>query len=132
MIWLFLLNILALILLIVGCYHDWRTGNVSNKITLAVTLVLLPVIYFNIPNITLNHILAFFTVLWMGLWGLVGGADMKVFLPLTFSLNLIHVVSFLVLFSIFGFSYIMITKQKNDVPAFIPITLAYFGVMFLA
>ncbi len=114
-------------LLVVGCYYDWKTRHVSNLITGSIIALSVPLIWLNIPHIGIIHVVYGVTTL-IGL----GMADTKVLLPVSLSYPLTSLFIFLIIFGIIGFAYILITKKKNDVPAFIPITVGYVAVMLFA
>ena len=130
MMFLLLLSSAIASLLVLGCYYDWTTRHVSNLITGAVIVLSLPIIYFNLTTTELNPWLYGAGLLALSL--VMGGADVKVLIPIFLSYNPINLFSFLLIFCIVGFAYILITKKKNDVPAFIPITAGYIVVMLFA
>ncbi len=114
-------------LLVVGCYYDYVTRHVSNYITGSIILLSIPLVWLNISHIGIIHVIYGVTAL-IGL----GMADTKVLLPISLSYSLTSLFTFLIIFGIVGFAYILITKKKNDVPAFIPITIGYVAVMLFA
>jgi hypothetical protein len=66
----------------------------------------------------------------MGIFKLMGMADVKVLVPIILSLSLINLLYFLIIFSSIGLVYgILKWKDKNNVPAFVPVTIAYTVVM---
>lgn len=119
-------------LLVLGCYYDIKTRHVSNLITGAVIVLSLPLIYHNISNLITTPIpYVIYGIATIA--GLLGSmADIKVMIPIGASLSSTSLVSFLLIFCIVGFLYILITKKKNDVPAFVPITAGYVVVMLFA
>ena len=119
-------------LLVLGCYYDYMTRDVSNLITGAVIVLSLPLIYINVTSIVTSPITYTLYTIAVGA-GLLGAmADIKVMIPIGLSLIVTSLVTFLLIFCIVGFAYILITKKKNDVPAFIPITAGYVVVMLFA
>ena len=117
-------------LLVLGCYYDWTTRHVSDLITGAVIVLSLPLIYLNLTTADVNPWLYGAGLIAMSF--VMGGADVKVLIPIILSYNPMNLLSFLLIFCIVGFAYILITKKKNDVPVFIPITAGYVVVMLFA
>jgi Flp pilus assembly protein protease CpaA len=115
-------------LLIFGSYRDWKTRHVSNWITGAIIIISLPIIYFNLVTNEFNlwHYAGLIAFSFM-----FGGADVKVLIPIFLSLDPPGLITFLLIFCIVGFAYILITKKKNDVPVFLPITVGYVAVMLV-
>lgn len=117
-------------LLVIGCYYDWKTRHVSNLITGAVILLSLPLVYLNLSYGEYNPLLYGAGLIAMAF--VMGMADVKVLIPIFFSYTSLNLLLFLLIFGIIGFAYILITKKKNDVPVFIPITVGYVVVMLFA
>lgn len=126
----FLLSATVLLLLLCGVVTDIKTRSVSNKITVALILISLPLIYYNSANINFQTYFIALSFIFMYVINSIGGADLKVLLPITFSVA--PLLYFLILFSGIGMLYCIIKKQSNRTPAFIPITVAYATVMFFA
>ena len=128
--YLFPLSCIIALLLLIGCYYDWKERQVSNTITGLIILYSIPLIYPNASNIGLNHYLTISAMVILSFLGQMGGADLKAIIPIILSIK--SLLPFLIVFSIAGMVFVWITKKKNDVPAFIPITLGYIGVILFA
>ncbi len=126
----FLLSIAILALLMAGVWSDIRTRVVSNAITFSIMLLSLPLIYYNSANINNQTYLIGIAFTGMYFINTIGGADLKALLPITFSV--VNLFYFLLLFSVIGIVYCVIKREPKKTPAFIPITIAYAVVMFLA
>lgn len=126
----FLLSATVVLLLCYGVATDIKTRTVSNRVTLGIVLLSVPLIYYNSANI--NNQTYFIGLAFIGMYFIntIGGADLKALLPITFTVaNLFY---FLILFSAIGIAYCVIKREPKKIPAFIPITVAYTGVMFFA
>jgi len=113
--------------LAVGTYFDLKTRQVSNKITGLVWLLSLPLVYLNIPNITVVPFI--FIVLFWILYhqNIMGGADLKALIPLVFILP--EPIIFITLITTFGIIYAIISRNQK-IPFFMPIVCAYGLILF--
>jgi len=126
-----LLSGIVVALLSLGCYYDYKERRVSNLITGTIMLMSLPLVYMNMTSGELfNPLFALGGLIAMAF--VVGVADSKVLLPIFFSISMMQLFLFLMVFSIVGYAYVLTTKKKDDVPVFIPITIAYVVVMLFA
>lgn len=130
-----LLNIGIFLLLCAGAYSDIKTRTVSNKITFSIIgLSLISISIQGVDNIYLNTYVKLtapllFSLLFILLYfrDSMGGADMKVLIPLVFVVP--DVVGFVLLISLLGMVYAIISWSKN-IPYFVPIALGFGGLFF--
>ena len=118
-----LLSGIVFSLLVIGSLSDLKTRRVSNYITGAVIIVSLPMILNNTGNLSL---LSFVFPLAMFLS--MGAADGKALFPISLSIPTSILWIYIAIFCVVGLYYIVILKKKDDVPAFVPITVAYLVV----
>ena len=124
----YLLSATIVLLLCYGVVTDIRTRTVSNRVTLSIALLSLPLIYYNSANINNQTYLIGLAFTGMYFINTIGAADLKVLLPITFSIT--YLFSFLIFFSFIGLVYCWLSEKPNKIPAFVPITIAYVVVMF--
>lgn len=111
-------------LLLYGSWTDLKYRKVENKITFLILLLSLPAIFFNIPGITIIHILALaLLIFFYTFFDALGGADLKALVPLTLSFNF---MGFLVFYGVILISGGLLSiKYKTKIPFFIPIAAGY-------
>lgn len=126
----FLLSATVMLLLLYGVVTDIKTRTVSNRVTLSIALLSLPLIYYNSANINNQTYLIGLAFTGMYFINTIGAADLKVLLPITFSVA--SLFSFLIFFSFIGLMYAWLSEKPHKIPAFIPIAIAYAVVMFFA
>lgn len=123
MLTLTILSFAILGLLCYGCYTDLKTRTVSNKITGAVLALSIILIFFNLPHLTIIHILAIALLFVAYAFDGLGGADVKVLTSLTLTQNIIH---FLILYGVsLIIGGLLLFKYKEKAPFFLAITAGY-------
>lgn len=114
--------LLTSLLLLTGCYTDLKYFHVSNNVTYAIALL-------SIPLITLSNQLLYaqigFSLFLLAAWyfNQIGAADVKVLIPILFTLNDFYFLAFLSTMCISGM--VMFMSYKKAIPAFVSITTAY-------
>lgn len=117
---------IVLLFLILASYNDLKTRRVSNKLISAIVISSTPLIYMNLSNITIAHIVIIIVLLYIFFtkkFGGIGGADVKAIIPITLSLTLYHILIMWVIILISDL--IMRLKYKEGTPYFLAITLSY-------
>ncbi len=115
-------------LLLYAVYTDIKTRKVSNKVQIAIILLCIPLIIFNITNITVTHIvLVLVTIAMMRQW-FWGAADGKVIIPLILTMTKIGTVLFFVTFVIV--MGLLRLKYKEHAPLFVAILIGYIVELF--
>ena len=128
-----ILHGLILGLLTYGAYTDLKTRNVPNWISYSVILISVPLIIDNAANITIVHVF-FFTVIVVAYLKLyntphpIGGADVKIMLPLSLAMPLLTFTLFLFVMAIVIF---IMTLKWRQTPGLIAIAAAYLIVIFI-
>ena len=125
---------LILGLLLIGTDTDLKTRTVSNKITFAILILCIPLIYLN------KSIMEYFPVYFVSITALliayyflyntqsrIGGADLKVLIPLMASFSIFQFIGFFSVISIVTF--LMWFKWKSGMPFFVAISISYLIVM---
>lgn len=132
-----MIRFIILILLIAGSVQDLKTRTVSNIISGCI--VVLSLIYFiSLPytpifSTTPRYFYWLHAIVIAGIFsayrlGAVGGADVKVLVPLIFTLSTIPLFLFLIISTIIhGVIYLQYSKR---VPVFVPMTVAYTVLLF--
>jgi Flp pilus assembly protein protease CpaA len=116
-------EILILILLCIGSYQDIKTRNVDNKISFTVIAMCIPLVIFNFQSITLTHVGIAVVILVATIYRMYGPADMKVIIPLVFTLPKINMMVFFVVVSMVAGALML--KYKKEIPFFVAITAGY-------
>ena len=150
MISVLLLQISIFILLILCARQDYKTRTVSNSLILWIAVLSIPVI---IIPILVNHTINFLSLsvsillclLFLILFFLsdrikkinpklftntIGGADVKVFIPLLLSMSVNEIFIFFLLFTVPNIYYLI--RFCKGIPMFIPILFGYFGILLLS
>lgn len=118
-----ILQTVIAVLLLYGCYTDWKYLYVSNRVTYSIALL-------SIPMLNLNNQLLWFQALFiifiLVAWHLnqFGGADVKVLIPIILTLSEIPLLIFLGVMCISGMLMFIILRRQ-EIPQFIPITFAF-------
>jgi Flp pilus assembly protein protease CpaA len=127
-VWTLALKILIFALLACGAYFDLKYRTVSNKITLSIIILSLPLISWNWHNITIFHILAGASIL--GLYFIIpqgiGGADVKSVVPIIFTLNIFEFL--ILLFLVATMNLALLGKYKTKAPFFVALASGYFFI----
>ena len=121
-------------LLTYGAYTDLKTRNVPNWISYSVGGLSIPLILTNAGNITVVHIV-FIVVILFAYFMLcntphpIGGADLKVMLPLSLTIPLLTFTLFLFVMAI---AILVMTLKWRQTPGLIAITIAYLATTFIS
>lgn len=116
-------EILILSLLCVGSYQDIKTRNVDNKISFSIIALSIPLVIFNFQSITLTHVGIAGVILVATIYRMYGPADMKVIIPLVFTLPKLNIMVFFIVVSIIA--GVLMMKYKKEIPFFVAITIGY-------
>lgn len=129
--------IIIFLLMVMGSYQDFKTRTVSNKLTGSIAV--LSLIYFlTIPFHYLQGFFYFFWLHFLILAGIlisyklkgIGGADLKVMVPLIFTFSTIPLFFFTIISTtIQGMIYFLYDKRT---PYFISLTTAFILVVFIS
>ena len=122
-----MLEIIILLLLIVGFVLDLKTRRVSNKLTASVLIVSSPLIYHNLNQITAYHLVPVVLILYLILKRQIGGADVKVLVPIILFLSLWELWVFGFVLAVSG----LLMKGKKRVPYFVNIVIGYGSVFII-
>lgn len=110
-------------LLTYACWLDVKTRTVPNWISYSIDVLSIPLILNN--TITTIHIISIIILISVyRLTNLMGGADLKVIVPLILVFPLFQLMIFFAVICIVGFSYYLIT-QKTSSPFFVSIFFGY-------
>ncbi len=116
-------EILILSLLSVGSYQDIKTRNVDNKISFSIIALSIPLVIFNFQSITLTHVAIAGVILIATIYRMYGPADMKVMLPIVFTMPKFEVGLFFI--GIVVMAGVLFVKYKKEIPFFVAITAGY-------
>lgn len=115
--------------LVFASMQDVKTREVSLKTQLAIALVSLPLVIFNFENISIFHSIYIIIMFILHILGL-GGADFKILVPLSLTLQLIPLVIFTIAFNFFGLIQGLVFKTRT-IPLVPAITLSYFIIILV-
>lgn len=127
-------------LLLLGAIQDYRTRTVSNKIVLSIVILSLPMILvqknFLIPVLICILFLGLFYITSLDCFknsifkNSIGGADVKVLIPILLSVDTNSIFIFFFLYSISN--VILIFRFWRSIPLYISILFGYFGIVTLS
>ena len=120
-----------LLLLIYGTYTDIKNYFVSNRVSYSVILLRLPLLriseFFWI-QIVLSIILI---TAWHFKW--MGSADVKVIVPIMFTLSEFKFLVFIGVMAIIGLILVaLVRNREKEIPYYVPITTGYLSAVLLS
>jgi Flp pilus assembly protein protease CpaA len=125
--------------LIIGCWYDIKWFHVPNFISYSIVVLCIPLLIIHQTRnegVLVLGFKAFISLYLLAAWYIkkLGAADVKVLIPIIFIFSGLSFLFFLSIMLISGmvFCIINILKKKPDkVPGFIPITIAFWSMLFL-